>query len=417
MKTVHTLGLLFLTLTFALSCGVSDSKSASNLPLLRQNKAVEDLYGPLVGTYDCDLTNTNHGKDEKGKLIIMISSAEATNPDGTPGTRKVPAAIFQRISPVVADYNLKPSGYRRETGDISMTGTKDNLTYTILGKIENQILTGIVQLSDGGKLADLSCKWKTRNTGIGDTQNDRLLEAYRAIAGLYIGTVVSQVPGKKSWPVTFSINVEDSDGKPRLYGYFQRNDVDRYLDLVLTVNYRPELDPPEITMSGQKPGTPYELHVRGSIKDAVMDVAVGTQLGPFGVFKAKREELPKPDDHSEDYEKVAGTYQGSARFTRSNGKRGPTVQFTLKLTADQVNGLPSLNAQLTRSDKAQAGGKIAAAGFDPTVSKTDLQVSTDAGDGELNNIKGKFGTKKLTVSISTPTDGKIKSVVLKKLDE
>jgi hypothetical protein len=410
MKTVNALGLLFLTtltLSFALSCGVNDSKSASNLPLLRQNKAVEDLYGPLVGTYDCAITNTNHGPEE-GKLIFMISSEAATNPDGTPGTRKVPTAIFQRINPVVADYRLTPSGYTRETGEISMTGgTKDEILYSIIGKISNRILTAVIQFSGGGKLGDLSCEWKRSSTTIDDSQYQRLLDSYKAIAGTYKGTIITHLEGKKNWPVTITLFVDETGGNLKMAGIFKRDDVPGgWLDLSLAVSYYPGDNPPQITMSGAGVRL-YRMILQGSIQMGVMELDVSTQEGPYGTLQAVKTQ----NDEFKEYDKVSGVYQGTGKFHH----KGPEVTFSLKLSTNRGTG--SLDAQLIRSDKAQAGGRVVASDFDPNASKTAFHVSIDAGDGEMNEIKGKFGSNKLTVSISTETDGKIKTITLKKLTE
>lgn len=261
---------LFATLT---ACSASGDAKDRNTAQIKQNKEVQDTYGAITGTYDGKLTHTNHG-DENIQLVIYITSEAVTNPDGTTGSRKVPRAFFKRLSPVVADYSLLAGGYTRENGLLSLVNdgqTKD--IKSIDARVQGHHLVGSVQ-TYSGTLGDLDLTFTSPDTSFKDDYKDRLLHAYEAIQGEYDGQIVSPDKSKPNIPVIISLQAVVSGDTPMVIGYYRRPDVpDGVIDLALTVTYRADQSPAEITMNG-KGGGRYELNMDGTLVNDTLRVTV-----------------------------------------------------------------------------------------------------------------------------------------------
>jgi hypothetical protein len=298
MKAWMTLALAVLMTACA---AASDGKTV-NAAQIRQNKEIEDTYGSLVGTYSGKLTNTDHG-DETIKLVIYITTDAATNPDGTTGSREVPRAVFKRMDPVVSDYSLLAAGYTRENGVLSLvTDGSGNPTpipgappatnpanqiKSVAAFVNGKHITGSVQMLTG-TLGNIDLTFESSDTGSSNDLKDRLLAAYQAVEGEYTGTI-SDGSKKPKTPVIIELTAVVNGDSPMLIGFYKRPDVPGgEIDLALTVSYRPDQSPAQITMNG-KGGGKYAINMDGTLVNHVISVSFNSLFqGYLGVLTAKR---------------------------------------------------------------------------------------------------------------------------------
>ncbi len=254
-------------------CSLGKDSSSKNAAQIRQNKEVHDLYDSLVGTYEGKVTGTTHG-DEVVELIFYIDSVAATNPDGTPGSKDVPMAYFRRSSPVIADYTMDASGYLREEGNITFRnlGTEAAVR-AIRGIVRFPNITGQV-ITSNGTLGDISLTWKTRDTSSRNDLKDRLLRQYQAVEGDYYGTFQTKDKELAKRRMLIQLSAVVSGDTPKLIGLYKRLDIpEGTVDLALTVSYRPDLSPAQITMNGKGSGK-YELNMDGTLVDDTMTIDI-----------------------------------------------------------------------------------------------------------------------------------------------
>lgn len=261
---------IFVSLILTACAFDRNDTSNSNQAQLRQNEIIVQTYGDLVGTYNGTLKTASG--NETVILIIDIGNEPYTNPNGTPGTKKVPLAIFKRNSSVVANYYLSPGGYIRETGDLFLTnnnngGAGDDIT-SIETKFLNGQITGRV-LTKAGTLGTINLKFYSKETtipgsGIANEFRERIIKQYKAIAGEYVGNINS----KEGIPISITLNVIEGSEMPMITGYFRRFDMEGY-DLGLTVSYLPDTAPPKITMNGNGGGR-YIITIDGSVQNGVI---------------------------------------------------------------------------------------------------------------------------------------------------
>lgn len=255
------------------ACSLGKDSSESNSAQVRQNKQVHELYDGLVGTYEGIIRNTNHG-DERVQLIVYIDSQSVKNPDGTPGTADVPMAFFRRSSPVIADYTMQASGYLKEVGDITFfnLGT-DPLVRAIRGKVAFPRITGVVN-STNGNLGDIDLTWKTADTSSRNDFKDRLLRQLQAIEGNYYGKFQTTDKELLKRKMLIQLSAVVTGDTPKLIGLYKRLDIpEGTVDLALSVSYRPDQYPPQITLNGKGMGK-YELNMDGTILDDTMNINV-----------------------------------------------------------------------------------------------------------------------------------------------
>jgi hypothetical protein len=265
--------ILAATLLALSACSLGKDSSMANTAQVRQNKQVHDLYDGLVGTYEGVITNTNHG-DERVQLIVYIDSQSVKNPDGTPGTADIPMAFFRRSSPVIADYTMQASGYLREVGDITFfnLGT-DAMVRAIRGKVNFPKITGVVN-STNGNLGDIELTWKTSDTSSRNDLKDRLLRQYQAIEGNYYGKFHTQDKELLKRKMMIQLSAVVNGDTPKLIGLYKRLDIpEGTVDLALTVSYRPDQYPPQITLNGKGTGK-YEMNMDGTLLDDNMTLNV-----------------------------------------------------------------------------------------------------------------------------------------------
>ncbi len=390
---------LFIVVLTVVGCGVGSEDTTPNKAQLRQNKLVEELYGPLVGTYGCTITETDH-TNEKARLIISITTVAVTNPDGTPGSKKSPLAIFQRIAPVVADYALFPSGYSRETATLNLSSNDKSDIESIQGQMVDRKYTGTIFSVLDGEIGKLTCQWETKDTGLKDTLRDRLFKAYRSVEGSYRGTIFHFNDPKKNIPVRIDLTaLESSNKQPYLAGFYDRLDHND-ADLGLDVTYRPNESPPQITFEGTGLMN-YRINFSGTLEDGQIQATVTTKKdGYYGKFEAQLVSIPDPPpgDLFAEYLKIQGTYRGKMTVQSEGGAKSK-IEVTLNLRASRPNGTPRLLAELRRSDLERAAKSVVAT-YSPFADVQALKVRGNFGP-EIFELKGSVVRDRLRMQVQS----------------
>lgn len=393
--------LVLISLVALAGCGVGKDDSNQNKAQIRQNKLVDDLYGPLIGTYNGKVTGTNHG-DEDVQLVIDVIGESTTNPDGTPGTKKVPIAALRRVNPVVADYSLSPSGYRPETGDLTFQFTGTAELASITGKMNGKHYTGVIH-GRNSSLGNIDVTWVSADTSTDDTIKDRLLRAYRAVEGVYVGKIHSASSNKAAIPVEIDLSAVVNGNTAQLIGFYKRLDVPSgVVDLPLSVSYEPDDNPPQISMNGRGGGK-YQIDMNGTLVNHHLEVSVQSLYeGYMGVLQADRVSGGTPNPGGDDLQKlqeIAGTYKGTGKSGKS------VVVFTLELTVDSRGTKPVLSATLTRDDKS-FDLMMATATYNK--SKSTLLVTAKPADGGTITLNGSINSKgQYNAKITTPKKGEV----------
>jgi len=415
------------------SCGGGSSDEAANRAQNKQNNLVEKLYGSMVGTYNCSITETLN-EDESARLIFLISSVPSPNSDGTPGIKKVPVAVLRREIPVVQSYALSASGYRRETGDLAFNG-KDGEISSILGKMIGRHYSGAIQTATGGRFGKIDCDWINGNTTIDGTDREFLLEAYRAVAGLYKGKIIHPTGKVPPIPVAIELSALLKGSTPYISGFWDRLDfVDGVGDIGLEVVYRPEEIPAEITMNGRGNGngagtSNYRLDIDGTVQGDQLILNVNSlKDGYMGRLVATLVEIPNPQpgDVYPDYIRLRGVYKAQARIRDSAGKR-VKVEFVLTLTTSRkrvknpetATGkyVYTVKAQLSRSDQKSDGAGVTTASFQPTAQPKTLELKAKPGESGEHHLQGTVLNGKLKLHVHSAKEGDLGELTFTKQAE
>jgi hypothetical protein len=361
---------------------------------MNQNKAVNELYGPLTGTYKGTLHNYKIG-DEDVRLVIYISNVAVTNPDGTPGSKDVPLATLYRDDPVIGDYAMDVKGFQAETGNLSFgTLGNDTAVRTISAHIAGGKITGTVNDS-ASTIGTLELNFISKDTGSRDDIEERLRRRFQALQGIYTGEIPNQDP-KLVHHLSVSLTAVVNGSSVKLNGYYKNLDVPSgVVDLPLTVDYRWDVTPPAITMVGRG-NLKYELDFTGTVENDIMVVDVNSPFmqGFLGTATLKKTsglgDDPAQTELLKQYQMVAGNYAGNLMV----GKKATPV--VVALTAAMVNHKATMSAHYTPASDANSE-------MDLMVSYTpksgSISMSGQTVDGHSRTLSGKIGNNMLTVNL------------------
>jgi hypothetical protein len=213
------------------------------------------------------------------------------------------------------------------------------------------------------------------DTGTKDDAQERLYRQYQAVSGVYRGSL----PGHLQ-PIVVTLSAALDGTTARLDGVYK--DLDHPtgdLDLALTVTYRPDLNPPTITMNGRGDGK-RALDFVGTLVGTRMEVDVTSPLqgGYLGHSSMLRE-----DDFAK-YTAVEGIYSGTWRKS--------SISMTFK--AVRAQGFNSLSGTISVNRGPAASLAVT---FDPDRG-TLVGHAPGTGKGDWQ-IDCKFNGKHLTGTI------------------
>lgn len=263
-----TLGLI----AFALAaCSFNKDNSVGPDPAIaRQNSNVNNIYGPLVGTYTGTQTIGNSVQDVR--VVLSIRSESATNSDGTPTTKLVPIGTFTRLNPAGPDVAMKWS-FTPETSAFNLTAIesggsnangnngggkshRDDDVKVVDGTLIDQHIVARLNNFDDIQIGVLDLRKSSDQSSDPGSRNERLRRLYESVSGQYCGTIRDPYDTKK--PQIISVDVRmgytpdptsPTGTRPYLWGYYDRLDKPPHvLDLTMSVVYD---TPPNVTIYGK----------------------------------------------------------------------------------------------------------------------------------------------------------------------
>lgn len=219
-------------------CAYNESGTADSGRQLKQNKIIENTYGPLIGTYEGTLevapSANPRGRGTANsvpvKMVVYFDNESVTNPDGTPGTNLVPRAYLGIFGNWGERYTLKVEGYARERGTVSFTNTTSSIAPDAVKTATMATTDGGLRgdaLSPSGPIGTLNLQLKSRETAVPQESEreryDRVIEAtYAPLVGTYRGNLsvpASLTSAAQAVPVEMvlyisTVSATNPDGTP-----------------------------------------------------------------------------------------------------------------------------------------------------------------------------------------------------------
>ncbi|MEN0058061.1 MAG: hypothetical protein AAGB31_04450 [Bdellovibrio sp.] len=242
------------------SCAFDKNAGNDNAKEVEERQAQLAAFSPVIGTYSGYLTRAS-GRQDVQLRLFTLEERSGTNSNGESRYRVVLRGTYDRINPAGSLFNFE-ARYIPETGALILTNISSDLAlddiHTINAEIRGQRIVGEAKSISGpvGQV-DLQLSSNSSNTGGGEREDeyyDRLRRQYQAIAGTYAGDNV--VDGKTTFSFKIKLEVVDSyvNSKvvPAIVGTFTRDDAPENMavTLNLTVIYRPDLNPPRLSIKG-----------------------------------------------------------------------------------------------------------------------------------------------------------------------
>ncbi|MNK06225.1 hypothetical protein D3C87_241170 [compost metagenome] len=267
--------LLSVLMLSLVGCAFDKDKGTTDRAEIQDRQNLEKNHKLIVGTYQGIMTTPSRKHDIE-LTLFSLEIRDGENSKGLPKYRKELRALYKKINPVGPDVTFD-ARFFAEMGQLILTPLvspkgADDIS-TIDAKLVGQRLTGKVSSISGEvgylDVALVSKQQDVPEQGAEDDYHKRLRKQYEEVKGTYEGIVMP--PENDPFAISISLNVTvNSDGVPLITGELSYP-FDRSLDMTLTVNYRPDLTPPKLTLIGKpKTGnspTGYTQTFDGVIKD------------------------------------------------------------------------------------------------------------------------------------------------------
>lgn len=269
------------------------------------NRKLREQYESLTGTYKGKITRPASGNDPKREWkselsFFIIDVKYGTLPSGEPKFRPALKARFRQLAPVAPNVLLDVQ-YIAESQQILLS-TSDNLSpvdalNSISATLENQRIKGkAAKLS--GYWGDINLEFSSKNVDsppFGDQEdfNRRLTDEFQTLVGNYTGTVSPR--GLASFGIELKVFIVQEAGPngihPALKAYYKRNS-DRFnaTDLTMNVEFKTELTPSGVDMSGQRSNgaMTYFVVLNGTFQGREIRGIYHDQRGQEGPFVVRR---------------------------------------------------------------------------------------------------------------------------------
>lgn len=278
-----------------------ETEDIDNSQQQRYNRIIQRTYGPLIGTYDGVLrvaVKEEGAEDPRVRMIVFLGSEATTNPDGTPGTRKVPMAFLRIQSNWIENHNLKLQGFNTADKTFSMQVVRgsgpgqapsaDDVESASLRLEESRIVGPLRTVS--GVIGNLELNFESRDTTIPRDTEDEAANSRKAyletVVGVYEGQIDSQ-EGPKPISIEFSLAQNNIGGQTNYYllGIYKRLDhPSGIIDLNLDVTMYLREVPSRFVMNGQGGGN-YRISIEATLSQGVMTGRLSTFKGPRGPIR------------------------------------------------------------------------------------------------------------------------------------
>jgi ribosomal protein L19 len=268
------------------------------------NRRIREQYEEIAGTYQGKIIREATGTQPRQEWIVelgiyIIEVKSGTTPTGEPKFKPTLKAIFKQISPVIPN-SLLDVQYIAETGQLlfSNAASGANNLNSINAFLKDKVIKGTATKTTGN-WGNIELKFTSKNvdtpsSGTDEDYNRRLTEEYKTIIGSYTGRISPTGSGSEAFDVEVKIFIVQEAGPngliPKLKAYYKRT-TDRYgaTDLTMNVDYKTELNPPGVDMSGERSATgrAYFVILNGVYKNREITGQYHDQRGQSGPFRLK----------------------------------------------------------------------------------------------------------------------------------
>jgi len=276
------------------------------------NRKLREQFQKITGTYRGSIlreaTSTDPRREWKTELgLYIIDEKYGTTPGGEPKFRPALKARFKQLAPVapnvildvryIAESDQLLLSIREATGGPVPAPTSSDGLNSFTGKLKDNLITGTASKATGywGELQMQFITKTVDSPSFGDQEdyNRRLIEEYNTVVGNYTGTISPK--GLAAFNVEVKIYILQEAAPngtiPKLKAYYRRtSDEFNATDLIMNVEYKTELSPAGIDMSGQRTNGSliYFVILNGSFKDNEIKGQYQEQRGQTGPFRLKR---------------------------------------------------------------------------------------------------------------------------------
>lgn len=266
---------------------------------IEENARLRRQYEIVKGTWEGILQEGQ--RSEKIRVILFVQDERSQGQQGNTITRPVLYARLYTTDIVRYDFTFS-SRYRREINELVLFNANAEVQSISGNFTDSETFLGTAS-SPRGTLGTVTLKRVSTDTpapgqGEENDRNERLRRQYQPLVGKYIGKMESMSnstrPESRGFTVELFLTTQatPTGSVPVLNGHYKLTDTGGILDLSLAVIYKPELNPPQITLTSQgivtRPGN-YFVTLEGTLQpDGSIRGNHMTQMGLTGIFTLKR---------------------------------------------------------------------------------------------------------------------------------
>jgi hypothetical protein len=279
------------------------------------NRHLREEYEKITGTYRGSVVREASGSEPRREWkvelgLYVIDVKYGTLPSGEFKMRPSLKARFKQLVPVARNVVLDVQ-WVAESQQLTMSASElpgspvliDGMITagidSISATLSNSDIKGTTSKGSGYwgelRLKFYDKKVVTPSAGDQEDYNQRLIEEYQPLVGSYTGKVNPRGESLEAFEIELKIFIIQEAGAigltPKLKAYYRRvKDRFNATDLTMDVDYKPELSPPSVDMSGQRSNGSmnYFVILNGTFKNKEFYGQFHDQRGNEGPFRVKR---------------------------------------------------------------------------------------------------------------------------------
>ncbi len=275
MKSLKWCLITFATLTLA-ACAFDKNSNTDTQSEIENRNTLNEKYSHVIGVYRGTVSSGSGVQNvELSFYTVDVKVGETSS--GQPKFQPALMTRYRLLDNVVDDIVMVATYLPENTGQIFMSN-KDN-TFGISGTLRGETITGNVT-RNGGQWGTLNVSLISRESSTPNDandraeRNDRLMKIYEPIVGQYLGNVVPPVKQGQAFAIEVNITIDQVKDKDGFYApalkadYKPAGQNDRNLALSLDVDYKPDANPPYMSLVSQAKND-YSVTMAGTISNGV----------------------------------------------------------------------------------------------------------------------------------------------------
>lgn len=271
------------------------------------NRKLREQYQQLTGTYRGSVVRSASRVEPRREWdtelgLFIVDVQDGTTPNGQAKFKPALKARFKQLSPVAPNvlldvqYITESKQLLLSTNDKNNPAAANGIT-SFIGQLNKNTITGQASKSTGYwgdvRMEFISKEVDTPTFGDQEDYQRRLTEEYQTLVGEYRGKVSPK--GKSSFEVELKIfiirELTPTGTIPALKAYYRRtSDEIHASDLTMSMEYKSELTPIEVNMSGQRAigSATYFVTLNANFQNNEFRGQYHDHLGHEGPFRLKR---------------------------------------------------------------------------------------------------------------------------------